>query len=623
MKYLFLYTVSPVQSFIAEARKAQDLFIGSQLLSDMMQAAINFAKDNSNGTTDFELVFPHPKVSNKPNRFIVLVDPKGSIKDFGDALKKYTEGLLLELAEKHLLPVVGNQPGIKAEVIRQLQHFLEIYWVAIPYQATTYAQDFARLEQYLGGIKTNRTFTQLEEKGRKCSVNGNYNVKFYRRTERETKSNRPLKRKLFQDSTSVKVYNFEEHPSVKLALGTKNITEKQIQAGEGLSAISFLKRLYKVQETEKFPSTAEVALYDTRNKVRQQEIIQWANYKSLFEGRLKPFFDYQFFFEENIVKDRLPAKALKKIQLAQIRMADAVREQDLKFNRYYALVHFDGDKMGKILSGALLKFPEQTDLRKFQNTLSELLGDFASWASETVVLSPRGRTVYAGGDDFLGFINLNHLFDVLIELRTGFDQRVNQVLQVEKGFQLTQPFTFSAGIAIAHYKEPLSIVVQSANDAEEVAKNAGNRNAFCIKASKHSGDAHQSFFKWSYFKDSTSQQVLLVAKELWQNLSEGKISNTFIHKLAMTFSPILEVDGTLLAPFNMAVKTELLRLMERSRIKEKGSKEEQKKRKEAIQQLGESLFDVFLGSEQRFDNFLEFLFTIDFIQRNTNPLKTK
>jgi len=39
-KYLFLFTISPVQSFIAQARKTKDLYDGSKLLTDLIKVAI-------------------------------------------------------------------------------------------------------------------------------------------------------------------------------------------------------------------------------------------------------------------------------------------------------------------------------------------------------------------------------------------------------------------------------------------------------------------------------------------------------------------------------------------------------------------------------------------------------
>ncbi|MBK6682241.1 MAG: hypothetical protein IPG53_20725 [Ignavibacteriales bacterium] len=41
MKYLFLLSIGPVQSFIAQARKSRDLRLGSELLSRLIDTALN------------------------------------------------------------------------------------------------------------------------------------------------------------------------------------------------------------------------------------------------------------------------------------------------------------------------------------------------------------------------------------------------------------------------------------------------------------------------------------------------------------------------------------------------------------------------------------------------------
>ncbi len=38
-QYLFLFTIGPVQSFIAQARKTRDLYAGSAILGEIIDAA--------------------------------------------------------------------------------------------------------------------------------------------------------------------------------------------------------------------------------------------------------------------------------------------------------------------------------------------------------------------------------------------------------------------------------------------------------------------------------------------------------------------------------------------------------------------------------------------------------
>ena len=55
-KYLFLYTVGPVQSYIEQSRKTHDLYAGSRILSELTECVIEeiIKKNGAN-----EIVFPY------------------------------------------------------------------------------------------------------------------------------------------------------------------------------------------------------------------------------------------------------------------------------------------------------------------------------------------------------------------------------------------------------------------------------------------------------------------------------------------------------------------------------------------------------------------------------------
>ena len=52
-QYLFLFNIGPVQSFISQARKTQDLYAGSRILGELIFAASEVAEKN-----DAEFIFP-------------------------------------------------------------------------------------------------------------------------------------------------------------------------------------------------------------------------------------------------------------------------------------------------------------------------------------------------------------------------------------------------------------------------------------------------------------------------------------------------------------------------------------------------------------------------------------
>ncbi len=77
--HLFLFTIGPVQAFIAQARRTQDLYIGSRMLSALAAAGVR-AATNSAG---FQAIFPAPQQGDQfseadlegtPHRFAFLSD---------------------------------------------------------------------------------------------------------------------------------------------------------------------------------------------------------------------------------------------------------------------------------------------------------------------------------------------------------------------------------------------------------------------------------------------------------------------------------------------------------------------------------------------------------------------
>jgi CRISPR-associated protein Cmr2 len=97
-----------------------------------------------------------------------------------------------------------------------------------------------------------------------------------------------------------------------------------------------------------------------------------------------------------------------------------------------------------------------------------------------------GKLIYAGGDDVLAFVNLKDLFDVMEKLRWAFSGHIkfeNGEIRVDttnnSGFVLKDGVyyltmgknaTCSMGVVIAHYKEPLKIVIDKVFEMNKKAK---------------------------------------------------------------------------------------------------------------------------------------------------------
>lgn len=217
--------------------------------------------------------------------------------------------------------------------------------------------------------------------------------------------------------------------------------------------------------------------------------------------------------------------------------------------KYYAVIAFDGDEMGKWISGehaktALffdqLSSEAQNYFRKhvqpeyrmnLKRTLapsyhiqfSEALANFAIYLTLPIVEERfYGQLIYAGGDDVLAMVPATEAINCAQALRAAFrgekqlETLVPDIFNVHGtsgGFvQLKEPkaeqpswplivpgpnVDASVGIAIGHIKSPLQGMVKAAQDAEKRAKNRLERSAFAVSLFKRSGEILEWGAKWN------------------------------------------------------------------------------------------------------------------------------
>ncbi|MDI3535036.1 MAG: CRISPR-associated protein Cmr2 [Thermosediminibacterales bacterium] len=568
---LFLFSIGPVQSFIAQARKTQDLYAGSYILSHLCRTGAQKLLNEAKGG---EIVFPNIENEFIPNRFIAIVgETAANLKVIG---KKVEECVRLEfkrIADEALNKLGLEKPqGFDEQVTKQLS----IQWVALPFEEKSYQASYKKLENLLGAIKNTRGFEQLEETGRKCSICGERNVKFYRKTRDESKSGKNVYKKLF--SRDVRIFEYDEF---------KNAELKHLQPGEGLCGVCFTKRVAEKYFTEgfekDFPSTAKIALLGALDELKKDSvnIPRKIGEQAIFDlknGR-EPGEDLTDEEKENAKK-----------------IYGALKEKNISFSSYYAVLLFDGDNMGEKVSEPDLK--KGVSLKDYHKALTGKLGEFADRATRNIIVEPRGHTVYAGGEDFLGFINLNYLFKIMKDLREEFGK-------IDLSEYADEEFTFSAGVAMAHIKTPLSEVLKWARKMEKEAKeiNGGEKDALGIAVLKRSGEINKVVFKWK----AGEKWVTDIISNIYNSLRSGKFSNKFIKNLNIEFLKLVDDSGS----FNdeKIVELEIKRLLTKSCMV-LGDNE----KKELITKLAEDLFEMFLASGN-VGNFLSALNIADFMAR--------
>jgi CRISPR-associated protein Cmr2 len=607
-QYLFLFTIGPVQSFIEQARKTRDLFAGSQILSELIEEAIKEVLYQHSTNT---LVFPFNRSSSEiqssnPNRFLVKVDTD-DIQKFGKSIETACRKRWIQLATEafwsaelpHDLPIIDEAlvpllselscmeiiSKLSSIAAHQIAEFPDIYWASIEYsESGDYALMLQKLEQLLGGVKNVRKFCQLKEPegSRKCSLDGERTALFYREAV-DVKGKYVKPNFLSRESKSV-----------------KNL----LDPGEALSAVSLVKRFYRKNDS-KFPSTAEIALMHLIDD-------RWKSmYRKYFDGEV----DYQLFYEENLTEKNLEKQGIRKktgdgLDVVIRAMRDLTKE---KRTKYYALLLFDGDDFGKLWSGQKLR--DGVNLENFQKELVERLHDYAQTGRKCLDES-RGKTVYTGGDDFLGFVNLTCLFAVIEELRTKFHNEV--YLPLSEYLDEGHFITFSAGVVIAHYKAPLGEVLKKARAIERAAKNVPGKNAYGIAVMKHSGEMHEGCIRFSpgYVPQGYSgaaASVSMLGSIVTALKDDPGFSNTFIKSFGREFHGLIDQDGHGWRN-DAAIHTELFRLLARS------SKSHGEAKKKAVRGFLEVVDSLRLASKS-ISNFQSLLDISDFIKRETSETK--
>lgn len=644
-KYVFLFSISPVQAYIEQARKTQDLYAGSYMLSHLCHTAMK-----KSGLEPKDIIFPFIEQDDDnyslPNRFLAIVEKEeAELQGFGERVEKAVKAEFEHIAEI----VISEIKTPSESELEQVRNFLTVNWLFLPLNGD-YEAVYEEIERFFGAIKRVRIFQQIHEKGRKCSVCGERNVNFYHKTDQESQLSANIPSKLFTEDVYVAEYD--------------QFNYKFLQPGEALCAVCYMKRgaekYFPASYNSNFPSTAEVALLDAFNKLPD----------NIRPGKDTPY-DPQIIF--SLLNKRSSSNLRKEYSHEQIqnskKLLKVFYNYNITFSPYYAVLRFDGDSMGKWLSGVycsgfkfteqdftnledegvpddeVLKFlkplknkdysdqdeflkavkkqigQEQTGqykehilnhaqikLENFHRNLSQQLRKFAHKAEKHFkIYRSQGCAVYAGGDDFLGFVNLRSLFTVMKQLRQEFDG-------IDLHEFTERKLTFSAGVVIAHYKTPLSEVLKWSRRMEHAAKEIDEeKDAFAIAVLKHSGEIHKTIFKWRENEIWTTD----IFENLMQQLREEIFSSKFITNLDREFRLVMDHQGKLAD--RRGVESEIRRLITRAcqmrRQKDESPNEFRERKDNAIKKMISDIIWLNTRSRHSFENFLAALNIIDFLVR--------
>lgn len=561
---LLMFTIGPVQSFIAQARKTRDLYAGSFLLSYLIKNVVKKAKE-----LGVEIIFPSDNYFTAPNRLAGIIKNKtDKEKDLiGNILESYVKGQFIDVANKVMIQLNIKPPQAFYD---QIENFLEVFWVFCDFNED-YNNAYNQATIVLSNMKRLRPFEQQKQDGyRKCTLNPEHNALF-------------AIEKTFMLSSDALILKSDE---IKNAFNDKS---------EALSAVSFVKRfLHKAIAKNQgynhnFPSISDIVVNKKFLEFNKDSDFNNA-YKTLFKDE-REFLDY---YNGNIKFENSEEKSYADVIKTKLKGA--------KITPYYAIIKFDGDSMGRKYSEPPIK--DMSLIKQYHQYLSEQMCQFAVKVREYINSNPgTGVVVYAGGEDFLGFIHIDSLLEVIKKLRKDFGE-IDLSQYCKEGVKLT----FSAGIAIAHYKAPLSTVIKAADEMEHYAKDIDeNKDALAIAVLKHSGEIIKSRLKFG----TEAKNIDTLAKAI-QSIRNADISRSYIYKLVDVLNRLIDDTGLDCENLDAMIECEILRLLKRNAMRVLNEKE--------LTECANSIKSVYNISRAKngINEFIDILQIIVFLSREVD-----
>jgi len=525
-RYLLLIHIGPVQGFIATARRTRDLYAGSKLLSDVAYHVANrLEKECPKG---LKLIFPSPseeypldflRKAGIANLIFAYIEegecpksPKSLAEAAKDAAKKFLLDELLK-AEKRAGGVLTQQAKEIAK--KQVSDLLEYYWVATPVNpGESYKSARERVYKYMAARKNVRNFEPVTWGAEvyKSSLDGALeSVTTYVWKEKEI--NRPLSEEEKQ-----------KHQARLISLG--------LRPGEELSGVDIVKRL----SDQPFPSTTHMAalpyligpgvknaenLWNKIQKIKEEHGLQTSSNFHVPEA-IKPYFkdDPRLLFPSRYREFGITSQK----DLEEIRSELQSTLPDDESYAYYAILHADGDHMGKVID-ALAESNEQDEedfLSRIEDhrKLSTELAKFASRV-QCIIESKKcqGSLVFSGGDDVLALLPLHTALSCAEKLAKAFFYALRKFKTKDQ-----KSPTLSVGLAIVHHLFDLGEAVELARAAEKEAKKL--RNALAITYSPRSGVKTTVSGSWTE-KPPINRRLTTFAS--W--LNQEKVPKGFAHEL--------------------------------------------------------------------------------------------
>lgn len=476
MRYLLNVSIGPVQSFIAASRKTRDLWAGSELLLHVVRTTLKELLRQPGASAIFPAVSSSGGADSADAANIILAEVGAEGEDALRAIvEKLRERAARALAEAFEDAAAycrgkGLEPDLKLGR-RQAEQFVEVYagWSPL---GESYRTARERAESNLAASKSVRRFEP------------------YPTSEGRPKS--PL------DPALESVIPLGENWRVRTDWQEKLLLKPR----EHLDAVSLAKRFwqreYKASEPE-FPSTRQVALEPvlrlTQGSPELNRITEFCAGVRGGQKQLGPADAIFGFFDELIEPDQTKRSE-------QIRTGMSLRREFIRVHLsgreprgYYAVIHADGDGMGKALGGIA---DQPGGLARHRAFSKQLGAEFASKV-RPLVEKHLGALVYAGGDDVLALCPCETAVGLAADIEQLFKQAMEQY-----------GVTLTTAVGYCPIQDDLQESVRFAASLERVGKRhfGGEKNALVVGARVRGGNDVHAAFKWRTAPDQLFADVV-------------------------------------------------------------------------------------------------------------------
>lgn len=521
--HLLLISIGPIQDFIASARRCQDLWFGSWLLSDLARATASAVQTAAGSDA---LIFPgslevtpegKPAVANK----ILCIVP--AVRNPIDVATAGRHGLDEErnAVTKAAFDRISSEGFHREKAEAQVQDLIEYIWVSVPIQDINdagYSAARRRAEQLLAARKNTKVWLstqkwagsvpksaldgwresvldeKLYEKVRKGEqtaewLRSNYFVKkserlcgigLLKRVGSESDQKQTSDGRLhpvFHSTSHVASAPFRTHVAQLGPKGTEAIAN-YFQALRNLN-VNLDHAGLRVQGSPRQETRVNSPLHQVEEAKIQPT--PFAFQPGGVDGRM--FYDSRI--EELLEEYRVGETTPEILKQAQESLRACLTILGARPTAYYAVLQADGDNMGHLLD----KVGEVRGIRGHKDVARAL--DAFSIKSRFIVESHSGSLLYAGGDDVLALLPLHTAFGCARQLKCVFVENL-QPFAPESG----QKPTLSVGLGIAHHLDEMADARGLAKAAESAAKGHPGKNALAIIVQKRGGGRLTTVGSW-------------------------------------------------------------------------------------------------------------------------------